>query len=80
MGSNPTPDNICFLFLLSVYLPYKTERDSWKSTHVFEVINSQQRNGSVNTPSWINQLNKPRVSGQISILDGVLCIQVSLGN
>ena len=31
----------CFL-LLSDYLSCKNERGSWKSTHVIEVINSQQ--------------------------------------
>ena len=49
---------------------------------MIEVINSQQRNGSVNKPSSINQYFSmaPRASGQITILNGVFFVsKYSLG-
>ena len=48
-------------------------RGSVKSIHMIEVINSQQPNGSVNTPGSINQYSgmAPKASGQITILNGV---------
>ena len=46
------------------------------SIHMIKVINSQQRNGSVNTLCLINQYFSmaPRASGQITILNGVFFV------